>query len=46
VDEAVKYNKRNLKYIAAILRRWKEEGIKTGDKKDKGDGSAGLKVEE
>ena len=30
IDEAVKYNKRNLKYIEAILKRWKEEGKSGG----------------
>jgi len=46
VDEAVTYNKRNLKYILAILRRWRDEGIASLDHKPTGDGSAGMVIEE
>jgi len=30
VEEAVKYNKRNIKYISAILKRWQVEGVGHG----------------
>ena len=33
VNEAVTYNKRNLKYIEAILKRWKAEGISSSEEK-------------
>jgi len=34
IDEAVVYNKRNLKYIEAILKRWQAEGIQPSESSD------------